>query len=143
MGHFFSPLHTFIDTDFLGSLEPADVRSGVGEIMKAALVHSERIWELVSTHGERMIAENFQGSAEADEVIKLSVDAMLECIGPDLWEEALLRPMDFGHSFSRTLEADERFQLRHGEAVAIDCVMSSLIAEQKGLLPVAQASELL
>ena len=90
-----------------------------------------------------MIAERFQGSAEADEVIKLSVDAMLECIGPDLWEEALLRPMDFGHSFSRTLEADERFFLRHGEAVAIDCVMSSLIAEQKGLLPAAQASSLL
>ena len=41
--------------------------------MKAALVHSERIWELVSAHGERMIEENFQGSAEADEVIKLSV----------------------------------------------------------------------
>jgi len=141
--HFFSPLHTFIDTDFLGSLEAADVRSGVGEIMKAALVHSERIWELVSTHGERMIEENFQGSAEADEVIKLSVDAMLECIGPDLWEEALLRPMDFGHSFSRTLEADERFQLRHGEAVAVDCVMSSMIAEQKGLLPTAQASAIL
>ena len=30
---------------------------------------------------------------------------MLECIGPDLWEEALLRPMDYGHTFSRTLEA--------------------------------------
>jgi hypothetical protein len=39
-----------------------------------------------------MIAERFQGSAEADEVIKLSVDAMLECIGPDLWEEARLQP---------------------------------------------------
>ena len=36
-------------------------------------MHSERIWELVSAHGERMIEENFQGSAEADEVIKLSV----------------------------------------------------------------------
>jgi hypothetical protein len=48
----------------------------VGEIMKAALVHSERIWELVSTHGERMIEENFQGSAEADEVIKLSVSTL-------------------------------------------------------------------
>ena len=82
-------------------------------------------------------------SAEAAKVIKLSIDAMLECIGPDLWEEALLRPMDFGHSFSRTLEADERFYLRHGEAVAIDCIMSSLIAEQKGLLPTEQADGLL
>ena len=71
-------------------------------------------------------------------MVKLSIDAMLECIGPDLWEEALLRPMDFGHSFSRTLEADERFKLRHGEAVAIDCIMNALIAEQKGVLSAEQ-----
>ena len=41
------------------------------------------------------------------------------------------------------MEADERFQLRHGEAVAIDCVMNSCIAEVKGLLPSAQADALL
>merc|ERR1719331_3165674 len=90
-----------------------------------------------------MIEEKFQTSDEAAKVIKLSIDAMLECIGPDLWEEALLRPMDYGHSFSRTLEADERFYLRHGEAVAIDSLFSALIAEQKGLLPTEQADGLL
>jgi len=94
-------------------------------------------------HGERLIDERFMESAEATRVIKLSIDAMLECIGPDLWEEALLRPMDFGHSFSRTLEADESFYLRHGEAVAIDCIMNCLIAEQKQLLPSEQADSLL
>ena len=143
VGHFYSPTHTFIDPSFLATVSPPDIRSGCGEIMKAALVHDERIWRLMSEHGERLIEERFMGSAEASEVIKLSVDAMLECIGPDLWEEALLRPMDFGHSFSRTLETDERFQLRHGEAVAIDCVFNSLIAEQKGLLPAAQVDALL
>ena len=143
VGHFYSPIHTFIDEAFLRTVPLADIRSGVGEIMKAALVHDERIWRLMVEHGERLIEERFMGSAEASEVIKLSVDAMLECIGPDLWEEALLRPMDFGHSFSRTLETDERFQLRHGEAVAIDCIFNALIAEQKGLLPPAQVDDLL
>jgi len=143
VGHFFSPLHTFIDKSFLGTLSLADVRSGVGEIMKAALIHDRRLYDLMNEHGEELVESRFQGSEAADEVIKLSIEAMLECIGPDLWEEALLRPMDFGHSFSRTLEADERFFLRHGEAVAIDCIMSSLIAEQQGLLPTEQADELL
>ena len=133
VGHFFSPSHTFIDTAFLGTVPLADIRSACGEIMKAALIHDARLYELMDAHGEDLIAERFQHSPEAARVIKLSIDAMLECIGPDLWEEALLRPMDFGHSFSRTLETDERFQLRHGEAVAIDCVMNSLIAEVKGL----------
>jgi len=143
VGHFFSPIHTFVDTAFLGTVPIPDIRSGVGEIMKAALIHDHRLYELMDQHGERLIGERFQYSPEAARVIKLSIDAMLECIGPDLWEEALLRPMDFGHSFSRTLEADERFYLRHGEAVAIDCIMSSLVAEQKGLLPTEQATALL
>jgi len=143
VGHFFSPSHTFIDPSFLGTVSTADIRSGVGEIMKAALIHDGRLYELMERHGERLIEERFQSSDEASRVIKLSIDAMLECIGPDLWEEALLRPMDFGHTFSRTLEADERFYLRHGEAVAIDCIMSALIAERKGILPTAQADSLL
>lgn len=143
VGHFFSPIHTFIDTAFLGTVPTADIRSGVGEIMKAAIIHDRRLYELLDEHGERMIAERFDDSEEAAKVIKLSIDAMLECIGPDLWEEALLRPMDYGHSFSRTLEADERFYLRHGEAVAIDSLLSALIAEQKGLMPTAEADALL
>lgn len=143
VGHFYSPLHTFIDTSFLDTVSRPDIRSGCGEIMKAAIIHDARLYELLDAHGEEMIAANFRGSPEAERVIQYSIDAMLECIGPDLWEEALLRPMDYGHTFSRTLEADESFFLRHGEAVAVDSLFSALIAEAKGLLPSAQADSLL
>ena len=79
----------------------------------------------------------------ADEIVKRSVDTMLECIGPDLWEEALLRPMDFGHSFSRTLETDNTFFLRHGEAVAIDMAFSCVLAYVRGHLDEATLNECL
>lgn len=142
VGHFFSPSHTFIDESFLPTLSLADVRSGCGEIMKAALVHDSHLFDLMERHGERLIEERFyfppqessEDSSAAAEIIKRSVDTMLECIGPDLWEETLLRPMDFGHSFSRTLEATESFKLRHGEAVAIDCIMSTMLANVKGFI---------
>ena len=143
VGHFYSPTHTFIDNSFLGTISHAEIRSGVGEIMKAALIHDKRLFELMRDHGARLIADRFQKGPEAATVIKYSIDAMLECIGPDLWEEALLRPMDYGHTFSRTLEADERFKLRHGEAVAVDSLFSALIAEAKGILPTDQAESLL
>ena len=98
-------------------------------------MHDRRLFTIMEEHGESLIACNFDPSHPASsEVINLSVQTMLECIGPDLWEEALLRPMDFGHSFSRTLEAAEHFKLRHGEAVAIDCVMNCMIAKHKGLM---------
>jgi len=108
VGHFYSPIHTFVDAAFLPTLERADVISACGEIMKAALVHDSSLFDLMETHGRRLVERNFVDDEVADEIIKRSVDTMLECIGPDLWEESLLRPMDFGHSFSRTLETDER-----------------------------------
>jgi len=143
VGHFFSPTHTFIDGSFLPTVSQADIRSGVGEVMKAALVHDKRLFDLMQAHGEELIATNFKASPVADAVIKFSVDTMLQCIGPDLWEESLLRPMDFGHSFSRTLETTEEFKLRHGEAVAIDCVMSTMIAKQQGLVSAEEAQSVL
>eukprot|EP00617_Octactis_speculum_P017834 CAMPEP_0185752476 /NCGR_PEP_ID=MMETSP1174-20130828/11271_1 /TAXON_ID=35687 /ORGANISM="Dictyocha speculum, Strain CCMP1381" /LENGTH=599 /DNA_ID=CAMNT_0028429945 /DNA_START=167 /DNA_END=1966 /DNA_ORIENTATION=- len=143
VGHFFSPTHTFVDAYFLGTLERADVISGCGEIMKAALVHDRTLFDLMDEHGVRLVDKNFENDEVADEIIKRSVDTMLECIGVDLWEEALLRPMDFGHSFSRTLETDSTFYLRHGEAVAIDACMSTLIAEVKGYVTRAEADRVL
>ncbi|KAH8098130.1 shikimate 3-dehydrogenase [Aureococcus anophagefferens] len=134
VGHFFSPSHTFVDTSFLPTVSYPDVISGCGEIMKAALVHDGTLFDLMEAHGARLIDKKFVDDPVADDVIKRSVDTMLECIGPDLWEESLLRPMDFGHSFSRTLETTEAFKLRHGEAVAIDCIMNTMIANDKGLL---------
>jgi len=145
VGHFFSPMHTFIDSSFLKTLTSADVKSGCGEIMKAALIHDADLFDLMERSGLDLIKSNFAPEAHpaANVVVQKSVDAMLECIGPDLWEEALLRPMDFGHSFSRTLEASEDFQLRHGEAVAIDCVMSTMIANVLGLVSNEDADRVL
>ncbi|EOD39654.1 hypothetical protein EMIHUDRAFT_448909 [Emiliania huxleyi CCMP1516] len=73
VGHFYSPLHTFIDTSFLDTVSRPDIRSGCGEIMKAAIIHDARLYELLDAHGEEMIAANFRGSPEArrarDEIV--------------------------------------------------------------------------
>jgi len=44
---------------------------------------------------------------------------------------------------SRTLEAHESFKLRHGEAVAIDCVMSTMIAKGKNWVSANEAQEVM
>jgi len=143
VGHFYSPIHTFVDKSFLKTVEYPDIRSGCGEIMKAALIYHAPLFDLMEKSGAELIENRFLNSDDADAVIKFSVDTMLASIGPDLWEESLLRPMDFGHTFSRTLEANEKFHLRHGEAVAIDAAMSCLIAVEKGILPESEAQRVL
>ena len=67
VGHFFSPTHTFVDNSFLPTVSKADIRSGVGEIMKAALVHDRRLFDLMEQHGEKLIDANFCGKASEEE----------------------------------------------------------------------------
>jgi 3-dehydroquinate synthetase len=48
----------------------ADIRSGVGEVMKAALVHDRRLFRLMQDHGEELVATKFSPSPVSDEVRK-------------------------------------------------------------------------
>jgi 2-epi-5-epi-valiolone synthase len=43
--------------------------------------------------------------------------------------------VDFGHSFSPTLELRSNYTLRHGEAVAIDMLLATAIAVHRGICP--------
>jgi 3-dehydroquinate synthase len=59
---------------------------------------------------------------------------MLEELQPNLFEDDLARKVDFGHTFSYGLETHEEAHLLHGEAVLIDIVLSSILANARNLL---------
>jgi len=63
-----------------------------------------------------------------------SVGGMLEELQPNLFEEDLARKVDFGHTFSYGLETNHDAHLLHGEAVLIDILISSIIANGRKLL---------
>lgn len=56
----------------------------------------------------------------ADRVIELSIQIMLEELGPNLWEFQLERCVDYGHTFSKIIEMIPGVDVMHGEAVNID-----------------------
>jgi 3-dehydroquinate synthase len=76
-----------------------------------------------------------QPRREADVVVWRSITRMLDELSTNLFEDqSYKRLVDFGHTFSPSLEAETGFQLTHGEAVAIDMALSSVIACDMGLL---------
>ncbi|CAM9308685.1 unnamed protein product [Choristocarpus tenellus] len=92
VGTFYAPIGAFLDKSFIASQDERNVVNGLGEIMKLALVRSLELFELLEVHGSRLVREQFQGSdGVADRVIQLSVQIMLEELGPNLWEHRLER----------------------------------------------------
>lgn len=143
LGSYYPPKVVFLDRSFLASLEPRQLSNGVAEILKMALVKDRRLFELLESHGERLIEDRFQGSEVASEVIDRSIHGMLEELQPNLWEKELQRMVDFGHTFSPSLEMRALPSLLHGEAVTIDMALSTALSLGRGLVTPAEAKRIL
>jgi 3-dehydroquinate synthetase len=126
---------TLLDKSFLATLDRRHISNGLAEILKMALIKDERLFELLEEFGSRLLGEKFQGTnVESDEVLSRAIHGMLSELQPNLWEAKLERSVDYGHTFSPTVEMRALPALLHGEAVCIDMATTTLIAWQRGLL---------
>ncbi len=136
LGTFYPPLGVLNDPAFLRTSPPRELACGVAEIIKIAIAADAELFELLEEHLEELMRSSFQTpSAIAREVLDRSAAAMMVELAPNLYEDNLKRAVDFGHSFSPTLEIRSSYRLQHGEAVAIDMLLSTAIAVRRGLCP--------
>jgi len=140
LGSYYAPGDVLLDRHFLRSVDLRHVRNGTAEIVKIGIIRDRRLFDLIDRHGERLIEEKFQDSVIAAKVLNLAIANMLDELAENLWEKNLERLMDFGHSFSPKFELLAEPQLLHGEAVAIDMALSTIIARRRRLL-VSDAAE--
>ncbi len=138
-GAYHPPVATLLDRRLLATLDRRHLANGLAEILKIALVRDRELFELIAAHGSDLVAERFQrgGSSVVDravEVLDRAVDGMLGELRDNLWEHRLERLVDFGHSISPVLEMKALPGLLHGEAVAIDMALSTVVAARRGLL---------
>ncbi|EMD28629.1 sedoheptulose 7-phosphate cyclase [Amycolatopsis azurea] len=134
---------TLLDRTFLATLDRRQISNGLAEILKIALIKDFALFELLEEHGACLLAEKFQGhSAESDQaavaVLHAATHGMLEELEPNLWEAELERCVDYGHTFSPTIEMRALPALLHGEAVCVDMALSTILAFRRGLLTEAQ-----
>jgi 3-dehydroquinate synthase len=133
MGSFEPPKAVILDKTFLNTLSDRHILNGVGEILKLAVIKDFHIFECLEAEGSACIEDKFQG-AGGEQILKLSIEGMLEELEPNLYEDDLQRCVDFGHTFSPMLEMKAVDHLLHGEAVAIDIAFSVSLAKVLSLL---------
>nr|WP_314144340.1 sedoheptulose 7-phosphate cyclase [uncultured Rhodococcus sp.] len=139
LGTYAPAIATYVDRAFLRTLDDRHLSNGLAEILKMALIKSVDLFELLETYGQRLIDDNFQGTSTeldtaATQVIAESIHLMLEELQPNLWESCLERCVDYGHTFSPTLEMEALPALLHGEAVSIDMALTSALGFLRGSL---------
>merc|ERR1712190_54849 len=108
---------------------------------KMAIMKSPELFGLLEQHGPRLVQDKFAPSFDFDHVpgrvLQLSIETMLEELAPNLWEHSLDRLVDFGHSVGQDLEMaalGTEHELMHGESVAVDMALMTVLSQQIGLL---------
>ncbi|AEV84575.1 2-epi-5-epi-valiolone synthase [Actinoplanes sp. SE50] len=134
---------TLLDRRFLATLDRRHLSNGLAEMLKIALIKDAELFQLLERHGRVLIEERFQGRTgtgdrAAVRALRAATHGMLEELGPNLWESRLERSVDYGHTFSPTIEMRALPALLHGEAVCVDMALTTVLAYRRGLLDVAQ-----
>ncbi|QLE73143.1 sedoheptulose 7-phosphate cyclase [Streptomyces rectiverticillatus] len=148
LGTYFASSLTLLDRSFLVTVDRRHIANGLAEILKMALIKDARLFDLLEEYGPRLLDEKFQGTTPAleraaTEVVQRAIHGMLEELQPNLWETELERVVDYGHTFSPTVEMHALPALLHGEAVCVDMALTTVLGWRRGLVGTGQRDRIL
>ncbi|HEY0045222.1 MAG TPA: 3-dehydroquinate synthase [Flavobacterium sp.] len=140
IGTITAPKLVVVDTDYLTTLPPNEMRSGLAEMLKHGLIADAGYWKKF-----RNINELDQSAF--DHLVFESVVIKNDIVIQDPTEEGLRKALNFGHTIGHAIESyflasDDKQNLLHGEAVAAGMVLESSLAVQKKLLSYDEFDEI-
>ncbi|MEH2172037.1 sedoheptulose 7-phosphate cyclase [Nostoc sp.] len=150
LGAYHAPLKVILDFSFLKTLPTAQVRNGMAELVKIAVVSNSEVFELLYEYGEELLSTHFGHVNATPEIKEIAhkvnyeaIKTMLELETPNLHEIDLDRVIAYGHTWSPTLELAPQIPLYHGHAVNIDMALSATIAAQRGYITTGERDRIL
>jgi demethyl-4-deoxygadusol synthase len=150
LGAYHASQKVILDFSFLKTLPIDQIRNGMAELIKIAVVGNKEIFELLENYGEALLHSHFgylNGTDELREVAHRltynAIQSMLTLEVPNLHELDLDRVIAYGHTWSPTLELTPEIPMFHGHSVAIDMSFSATIAQQRGYITVADRDRII
>jgi 3-dehydroquinate synthase len=142
VGTFAPPFAVINDFNLLATLEPRDKRGGYVEAVKVACIRDAKFFDELERDAAKLAAFEPEPMKH---LIRRCAELHLEHIatGGDPFEMGSARPLDFGHWAAHKLEQLSRFQISHGEAVAIGIAVDVVYSRNIGLLDAAAAERIL
>ncbi|MEY2849301.1 MAG: hypothetical protein RI885_1968 [Actinomycetota bacterium] len=131
VGSFYAPAAVVVDLDTLRGISQMEILAGFGEVVKCGFIADPEILDIIETDVD--VATD-STSDEFRRLVELSVGIKARVVGSDFKEAGLREILNYGHTLGHAVEYAERFQWRHGAAVAIGMVYAAELARLTGRL---------
>lgn len=116
VGTFYPADDIIININTLSSLSDREFLSGMGEVVKHALLSdNDELYNILLDEKDKILSRN---GDELEKIVKLSLYVKKSYIERDPREEKGIRSaLNFGHTFGHALEGITSYSVSHGEAV--------------------------
>ncbi len=131
VGAFYAPSGVVADLDTLNGLSQMEILAGFGEVVKCGFIAKPEILDIIER--DVGVATNSE-SDEFRRMVELSIELKARVVGEDFKDHGLREILNYGHTLGHAVEYAERFQWRHGAAVAIGMVYAAELARLTGRL---------
>ena len=131
VGAFYQPALTVADVRMLATLPARELRSGLAEVIKTAVIGDAALFEFLEQHLPAVLRRE---TAALVEVISRCAAFKARVVEVDEREQSERRILNYGHTIGHAVEAAAGFRrLTHGEAIAIGMALEARMAQRLGV----------
>ncbi len=139
VGAFHMPKLVYINMSTLNTLEKRQFWSGMGEVVKSALIKDASFFSWLKDNAKALSDGFDEGSSEFHDLISYVIYkcnmVKKNVVEMDPYETKGERALlNFGHTLGHAIEKYMNFTMLHGECVSIGCIMACYISRDKGLI---------
>lgn len=122
-----------VDSGFLDTLDPRDIHSGIGEIIKVHAIDGAASFDRLAGDFDRL----FSDRAVLLSYVRAALLIKQRYIETDEFDLGARNVFNYGHSFGHAIESATQYGVPHGIAISIGMDMANYVATERGLLPAA------
>ncbi len=126
IGSFSHPQGVFISTEFLSTMPRRELLSGMGEVLKYALISGNKLWPILKD-------TEIEGLNNYDFFVEECIQIKNLIVDQDCYEKGRRKILNFGHTIGHAFESLALMRnkpLLHGEAVALGIIVELEISNK-------------
>ena len=130
VGAFYNPKLVLISTTFLKTLSDKEYKSGLGEVVKYALIGNKKLKKIIEDRSQLIVNRD---ESTLKIIIEESIKTKSKIVTKDENEVGIRAILNFGHTFGHAIEAYNGYKnITHGEAITLGMVIASKVSFFEG-----------
>ena len=127
-----------IDISWFETLSDRDFSAGLAEVVKAGFISDGKILELI---GSSKISELRSNRTTVIELVTRAIAVKAKVVSSDFKESFDREVLNYGHTLGHAIELHCKYDLRHGECVAIGMAFMAELQLSLGLITASLAQQ--